>query len=167
MTAQSHRTAGALAALGRPIREFPNLIHLAPPVTHPGARLSDVVKALSRNPSTRCVFVTDADERVLGLISEQILDVDLMTQVLPEPVWSEIREWDTSELMRAVHAGNRTARDMMKRVECLGLDQPLRDALAIMSHRKDSLVPVVDDQGRLLGYLTLFETLAGLMGASP
>jgi CBS domain-containing protein len=151
--------------LERPVRDFPDLIHLAPPVAHSDSLLNDLVLAMSRNPSAHCVFVTDVDDRVLGVISEQAVDVDLLTQVLPEPVWSEIREWDARELVRAATVGRRTARDLMTRVQCLRVDQTLREALAIMSHRKDSLLPLVDDQGRLLGYLTLFDTLAGLLSA--
>lgn len=162
MTARTTPWARASSELKRPIRDFPDLIHLAPPVTNPNDLVRDIVVALSRNPSARAVFVTDESDRLLGAITESALDLDLMTLVLPQQLWSEIREWDTRELMRAAHGQARTARELMTRVEPLTPDRPLRDALALMSHRKDSMVPLVDDQGRLLGYLTLFETLASL-----
>jgi len=163
MTPKAQAITRALSALQRPIREFPDLIHLAPPVTNPDNSINDVVVALSRNPSARTVFVTDAADRLLGSISERELDLDLITLVLPQQLWSEIREWDRRELMRAAHGNARTARDLMTRVEALTPDKPLREALTMMSHRKDSVVPLVDDHERLLGYLTLFETLALLM----
>ncbi|HUX85844.1 MAG TPA: CBS domain-containing protein [Chloroflexota bacterium] len=160
-------TNGMRSVWKRPVRDFPDLIHLAPPVTHPDDSLKQVVMTFAGNPGARSVFVTDAGDRLLGAIPEHELDLDLMTLVLPEQLWSEVREWNVRELMRATHADKSTARDLMSRVEAVTPDRPLQDAVAMMSRGKNAVVPLVDEQGRLLGYLTLFETLAAFMHPQP
>lgn len=167
MTSNPQSASGNRSLWKRPVRDFPDLIHLAPPVIHPDESLKHVIMTFAGNPGARTVFVTDANDRLLGAIPERDLDLEIMTLVLPEQLWSEVREWNVRELMRAAHGEKATARELMTRVPAVTPDRPLHEAVAIMSRGKDSVVPLVDDQGRLLGYLTLFETLAAFINPKP
>ena len=150
----------------RPIRDFPGLVHLAPPVTHPDDPLTAVVETFSRDRGAGAVFVVDADDRLLGCIREQALDTDLVTLVLPERLWPSVRDLDRRDVLRAARPDARRARDLMTRTRSITPDTPLKDVLASMARADQPVVALVDDQGRLMGYLRLFEVLAHFLRPS-
>jgi CBS-domain-containing membrane protein len=144
----------------RPLRDFSGLVHLAPPLNHPEDALTAVIETFSRDHGAGAVFVVDAEDHLLGCIPEQALDADLVTVVLPQRLWPAIREMDTRDVLRAARAPRLKAGDLMVGVRAVTPDTTLTDAVGQMVRAKQSTAPLLDEQGRLLGYIRLFELLA-------
>jgi CBS-domain-containing membrane protein len=160
-SATSSSSADAEAApWSRPLREFPGLVHLAPPLNHPEDSLGAVIETFSRDHGAGAVFVVDADDHLLGCIPEQALDADLVTVVLPQRLWPAVREMDTRDVLRAARAPRLKAGDLMVGVRCVTPGTVLIDAVGQMVRSRQSMAPLLDEQGRLLGYVRLFDLLA-------
>jgi CBS-domain-containing membrane protein len=144
----------------RPVRDFPGLVHLAPPINHPEDPLTAVIESFSRDRGASAIFVVDADDHLVGCIREQALDADLVTLVLPQRLWPAIREMDTRDVLRAARGPRRTAREVMVGVRSIGPNTSLTDAVGVMIRAEQPTAPLVDAEGRLLGYVRLFEVLA-------
>jgi CBS-domain-containing membrane protein len=142
------------------VSDFGGLLHLAPPVNHPEDQLTVIVEAFSRDPGAGAIFVVDAEDRLLGYIREEALDADLVRFVLPQRLWSAIDEMDTRTILRAARGPRLTARDLMAKVRSITSETLLTDAIALMARAHQSVAPLVDADGRLLGYMRLLEVLA-------
>jgi CBS-domain-containing membrane protein len=147
-------------AWSRPLRDFPGLVHLAPPVNRPEDALAAVIETFSRDHGAGAVFVVDAEDHLLGCIPEQALDADLVTVVLPQRLWPAIREMDTRDVLRAARAPRLKAGDLMVGVRSVNPNTSLTDAVGQMVRAQQSTAPLLDEQDRLLGYIRLFELLA-------
>lgn len=156
-------TAAIVPVWQRHIGDFAGLLHLAPPTVRPSDRLEAVVLALSHDPHARSVFVTDADDRLLGAIPEQRLDADLVKLVLPQPLWLALGELDARDLRRVTKRGGETASDLMTGCLDARAETPLKDIVIPMIREGYAVAALVDDEHRLLGYLNLFEILAELL----
>jgi len=144
----------------RPVRDFPGLVHLAPPINHPDDPLTAVIESFSRDRGASAIFVVDADDHLVGCIREQALDADLVTLVVPQRLWPAIREMDTRDVLRAARGPRRTAREVMVGVRSITPQTSLTDAVGLMTRAAQPTAPLVDADGRLLGYIRLFEVLA-------
>ncbi len=151
----------------RPLQDFPGLTHLAPPVAHPETPLRQVVAALSSDPGSRVVFVIDADDRLVGWIPERTLDADLFLVLLPSEMWPAAGDVDTRSLMRSARGKSVTARQLMSPPRTVKANTSLKEAVLDMNRSKQHIVALVDDQERLLGYVTLFDVLAELLKTRP
>ena len=99
--------------------------------------------------------VVDADQRLLGMLSER----ELMRHLLATEVLS-----DGSRLGSPSLQGIKTVRDVMTRqVLCVGPQQPVAEVAALMSNKDVERVPVVRD-GRLVGFLTRGDIVRKLIG---
>ncbi len=156
-------TADEVSVLSRRIAEAPSLIHLAPAITRPDDGLKQVVSALASDPRPGVVFVADEEDRLLGWISEDTLDSDVLVAVLPGDRWLTSGEMDTPEIKRAARSLQQTAREMMDPAGTATPDITLRDAITSMSNSRHRVLALVDDQQRLLGYVTLFDILAAVL----
>ena len=143
-----------------PVRDFPGLVHLAPPINHPDDPLTAVIESFSRDRGASAIFVVDADDHLVGCIREQALDADLVTLVVPQRLWPAIREMDTRDVLRAARGPRRTAREVMVGVRSITPQTSLTDAVGLMTRSGQPTAPLVDADGRLLGYIRLFEVLA-------
>jgi CBS domain-containing protein len=150
----------------QPVRALPGLVHLAPQVAHPDDPLTSVVESFARDRGASAVFVVDADDRLIGAIPEKTLDLGLLTLALPERLWPSLREMDTRDVLRVARGGPRYARDLLHPVRSVKPESTLREALALMTHAGQSVVALVDERDRLLGYLSLFEVLAHLLSGA-
>lgn len=148
--------------LQRPIHDCPNLVHLAPPLVRPDSKLDEIVAALSSDPGARVVFVGDAGDRLVGWIPERALDTGLLMMALPAELWRSIGELDMRELLRASHGKSQTASELMVPARTVTGATLLKDAVISMARHSYQVVGLVDEQQRLLGYLTLFEVLAAV-----
>jgi CBS-domain-containing membrane protein len=144
----------------RPVRDFPGLVHLAPPINHPDDPLQAVIESFSRDPGANAIFIVDAEDHLVGCIREQALDADLVTLILPQHLWPAVREMDTRDLLRAARGPRRTAREAMVGVRSITPQTPLIEAVGVMTRAQQPTAPLVDADGRLLGYVRLFEVLA-------
>lgn len=150
------------SVLGKPVSECVNLIHLAPPLVRAESQLDDIVTALSSDPAARVVFVADVDDRLIGWIPERTLDTGLLLTALPGEVSRSLGELDLRELVRASHGNRQTARELMSPARSVTGGTALKDAVLMMARHNQQVVALVDEQQRLLGYLTLFEALAAV-----
>jgi len=150
----------------RAIGDFPSLLHLVPQAVRPEDSLDAVVTALGRNPEARSVFVVDEDDHLLGVISEQRLDADLIKLVLPQPMWASMGELSPRQLLLAAKGKAQTAKDLMLRCSAVDPNTPLKDVLLDMFRDHEPIRALVDEEHRLLGYLIMFEILAELLHQS-
>ena len=144
----------------RPVRDFPGLVHLAPPINYPDDPLTAVIESFSRDRGASAIFVVDADDHLVGCIREQALDADLVTLVVPQRLWPAIREMDTRDVLRAARGPRRTAREVMVGVRSITPHTLLTEAVGLMIRAGQPTAPLVDTDGRLLGYVRLLEVLA-------
>jgi CBS domain-containing protein len=149
----------------QPVRAFPGLVHLAPPMAYPDDEVRVVIEALSRDVGASAIFVVDRDDKLLGCIREQALDADLVTLVIPQRLWPTLREMDTRTALRAARGPIRRARELMTRAHAVTPDTALAEAVGLMIRSEQPTAPLVDHEGRLLGYLRLFEVLAHFLRA--
>jgi CBS-domain-containing membrane protein len=159
-SAAAARSAEVADPWKRPIRDFPGLTHLAPPIAHPNDEVRMVIEALSRDLGASAIFVVDDDDKLVGCIREQALDADLVTLVIPQHLWPSITEMDTRTALRAARGPVRKACELMAAVRAVTPESKLVEAVGLMIRSAQPTVPLVDREGRLLGYLRLFEVLA-------
>ncbi len=101
--------------------------------------------------------VVDADNRVLGMLSERELLRDLLSHYLP-------RAGGTSGALPPA-AARRTVRDIMTRqVLCVAPDQPLAEVASLLLNKDVDRVPVVKGD-RLVGFLTRGDIVRKLIGS--
>ena len=105
-------------------------------------------------------------DRLLGAIAERRLDADLVRRVMPQPLWPSLGELDTRELVLATRGKAQTARNLMTRCLEAKPDALLSDVVVSMIRSGHTVTALVDEERRLLGYLSLFEILAELLRLS-
>jgi CBS-domain-containing membrane protein len=131
-----------------------------PATVGPETPVPEVIDALLAAP-TRRVLVTDPDGRLLGLIS----DADIVARLEPaqQPgllAWLTGRSAEARQL-RAL--SRLRAEDVMNRqVITIGPEATLEAAIARSLDTRRHLLPVIDEQGRLLGLVSRAEMLTAL-----
>ena len=118
------------------------------PVTvAPGTSLAECLRAIQRTGTGDSVFVCDATGRLLGVLTERDIfarivggKIDL-TQPVESLMTSEPRTFD--------------------------LDQTIRDAIDLMQTGRHRNVPVVDDDGRLVGVVRQADIIKYLAESFP
>jgi CBS-domain-containing membrane protein len=131
-----------------------------PATVGPETPVPEVIDALLAAP-TRRVLVTDEEGRLLGLIS----DADIVARLEPAQQ-PGLLAWLTgrSDEARQVQALSRLrAEDVMNRqVITIGPEATLEAAIARALDTRRHLLPVIDEQGRLLGLVSRAEMLTAL-----
>ncbi len=127
-------------------------------IVRPEDSLETVIKALLLSPKTMSAYVVDEDGKLLGVIS--IWDI-LQATVAHDPdtinSGSPSILFDRDFLQR--YAFSERARDLMREPVCVDLTHSLRRAYKLMIEHGLTEIPVVDNQGRVIGDLTLLELL--------
>jgi len=143
------------------------LLEPDPPTVAAEASLEEVMAALEQRQQRR-VLVVDGLRRVLGIIT----DGDLLRRVrrAQSPGFLQrLRSLVTGE--PSGNAGqpdaSQTAAELMTApVITVRVDATLQDALRLMLDHQIKRLPVVDEQGRLLGLLGRGSLLAGLLAGT-
>jgi CBS domain-containing protein len=121
------------------------------PVTvPPGTSLADCLRAIQRTGTGDSVFVTAPDERLLGVLTER----DVFGRLVGEDVGGV-------DLQQPVDALMTTA------PRTLRLDQSVGDAMALMRTGRFRNVPLVDDEGHLVGVVRQVDILKFLAESFP
>jgi CBS domain-containing protein len=122
------------------------------PVTvPPGSTIADCLRAIQRTGTGDSVFVTDADGRLAGVLTER----DVFARLVGEDVASAV------DLAAPVESY------MTTDPRTLRLDQSVRDALELMQSGSYRNVPVVDDDRRLIGVVRQVDLLKYLAESFP
>jgi CBS domain-containing protein len=117
----------------------------------PGATLGDCLRAIQRTGTGDSVFITDADGRLKGVLTER----DVFGRLVGPDVASGV------DLDAPVEAF------MTTDPHTLQLSQTVQDALELMQSGRYRNVPVVDDDRRLVGVVRQVDILKFLAETFP
>jgi CBS domain-containing protein len=118
------------------------------PVTvRPGTSLADCVRAIQRSGTGDSVFVCDADDRLVGVLTER----DIFARIVG----------GTMDLAQPVETL------MTTDPHTLDLDQTIRDAIILMQTGRYRNVPVVDEDGILVGVVRQADIIRYLAESFP
>lgn len=120
----------------------------------PTHSLHRVLAILVKNKVSR-VVVTRANKPVGIITSKDLLPTSTLIEV---DVNDELTQGNTSELTQVL-----LARDVMKKPLTIHIDEDLADAALIMSDKKISGLPVVDNDGDLRGIITKTDIIRALI----
>lgn len=124
-----------------------------------------MAERMCERPGLFTVAVVDENRRLVGIVPMRLLLDELFLQVVPEEFLKDVRS-DITELGRLSRA--RTARELMIPPVYVTLDETVRDAFVKMHANNLVGVPVVDEDGRLVGYVDGFQLMqVWLRGQSP
>jgi len=118
-----------------------------PVAVRPGTSLADCLAAIRRGGSGDSVFVTDSDDRLVGVLAER----DIFGRIVGTAV-------DLSGPVESV---------LTTDPRTLDLDQPVRVAVELMQTGRYRNVPLVDGAGRLVGVIRPQDVLAFLAESFP
>lgn len=142
-----------------------------PATVSPEDSIQKVIETLQTNDLPG-VPVVDEVRKVLGIVTESDLvisneDADFhlphFVNIMGGVVFLEsTKHWEE----RAKKAFAATAADMMStELVTVGPDEPAEHAGRLISEKKHNRLPVVDNEGRLVGVVTRVDVLAALTGA--
>lgn len=119
------------------------------------APLKEVARTLVRT-GVGALPVVDADQRVIGMVSEkEVIRYLLHVQAFTGP---------DARVASPPASGGKTVRDVMTRqVLCVAPEQPIAEVASLMSNKDVDRVPVVRE-GRLVGFLTRGDIVRKLIG---
>jgi CBS domain-containing protein len=149
----------AISTLHRTLGAYRKLVHLGPPVVRQGSSLIDVVDVLAADPRPGVVLVIDADEQLVGWILGERLEMDLTLLVLPDSVTNAPEDLEV-HAARGIH---QTAEELMTAPAIVTLHTTVKEALERMIQSHTHAAALVDDQKRLLGYVTLPEIMREML----
>ncbi len=109
----------------------------------PGTSLAECIRAIQRTGTGDSVFVLDADGRLAGVLTER----DVFDRLVGTDVGHGV---DVDAPVEAF---------MNTKPNTLRLEQTVLDALVLMQSRRFRNVPLVDDDGRLVGVVRQVDIL--------
>ena len=122
------------------------------PVTvTPGTSVADCLRAIQRTGTGDSVFVTDEDGRLVGVLAER----DVFGRLVGPDVAAGV---DVDAAVETYMTTN---------PHTLRLEQTVRDALELMQQERYRNVPVVDEDGRLVGVVRQIDILKYLAESFP
>jgi CBS-domain-containing membrane protein len=130
-------------------------------ITSPEDEFSDVVRRFAEQPELRGIFIADEECHLLGVITRRDL-LDWARVQLGAAFYAEKEDWLKEdvrlfELMRASNPQEIARPDSAE--AAAKLDDPLSEALRKMIVLDLICLPVVDDQGIIIGDLKFTEIL--------
>lgn len=142
-----------------------------PETVSPDDSIQEVIETLQTNDLPG-VPVVDETRKVLGIITDSDLVISNEDSDFHLPHYVNImggivflestKHWEE----RARKAFAATAAEMMTTDPItVGPDEPAEHAGRLISEKKHNRLPVVDDEGRLVGVVTRVDVLAALTGA--
>lgn len=143
------------------VADAETVLHLVPPSVAPSSTLPALVAAVAADPRAHCAFVVDAESHLMGIVSESDLDRDLALLLAPDP--AAVEQTGVRALARAARGVHETAEHLMRPAVTVSSNDRLAGAVRRMQAVGAETAALVDGDGRLLGYLSLFEVLAALL----
>lgn len=141
------------------IGDTQNFLLVEPAKIKRGAQAHEAMQVLLDNPYTRKVYVIDDDGKLLGAISSlNILRISAARyKVRKEGFWPFVR------YLKDIFMDD--VGKLMKSDTPINKDQTLKEAVRIMLKTGQTDIPVVDDDGILLGELRGMEIMRLTLGA--
>jgi CBS domain-containing protein len=131
-----------LATLVRDLRPYETACQLTPE-----AEIATIVRAFVRAPALHHVCVVDAEGRLLGLVNRKRLFKSVFSHnVAADSRVSRLLQLHTAETSRDI-----MITDIMTTRE----DEPLDAVISRMIEKNIRELPVLDDSGRVIGFLSL------------
>ncbi len=155
---ESDKTAAAITQASA-VRDVARLLQGTNPVKVLGSEaLRDVARRSAQHPECGVLSVVDESDVLLGLIPVTRLVEDIFVKIVPEEFLSHI-DHAAEALDYAERLGARTAADIMGKPISVKPDETVRDAFRKIHEFKLAGLPVVDDEGHVIGYLDELELL--------
>lgn len=143
------------------VADAETVLHLVPPTVAPSDPLPALVSTVALDPRAGCAFVVDPQSRLLGVVSEADLDRDLALLLAPEASTAE--QTGPRVLARAARGAQETAEHLMHAAVTVTAEDRLDSVVRRMRAGGEETAALVDGEGRLLGYLSLFEVLSAFL----
>ena len=120
--------------------------------------VADVAECFSENPGVNTAAVVDVNGRLEGIIPLRLLLNDLFLNVAPEEFLADLGGiGGLEEFGRMVRAN--TAEALMEPPACVGVEDSIRHAFALMHERHLEGLPIVDPEMKVVGYLDRLDLL--------
>lgn len=140
------------------ISEADRLLSIGPVVVRTDESLREIAQKAVDNPGCRVISVVDDQGRLGGVIPVRVLVNDIFLKILPELFLGEIL--DVEAAMRyASHVGARVASDIQLPPVSVRPDESVRAAFERMHEAKLNGLPIVDADGKVIGYVDQLEIL--------
>jgi CBS domain-containing protein len=146
--------------LDQPISAMRAVVHLAPPVLAAADGIARMAAAIAAAPEAGVAFVVDEDTHLVGVVTRKDLDMQLLALALPKIAARRVDLADQKEVWGWAHGVDATAANLMVGIAVASVDDPLSKAIERAIADGRDVVPVVDRDARLLGYISVFEVLA-------
>jgi CBS-domain-containing membrane protein len=140
------------------IAETDRILRMEPVVVRSRASLRETAEQAVQNTGCRVISVVDDDRRLVGVLPVRSLVNDVFLKLMPEEFLGEITDLEAVHRY-AEHVGARTAADVMVEPVSVRGDELVRTAFERMHESKLNGLPIVDDDGRVVGYIDQLELL--------
>lgn len=140
------------------IAEADRLLSIGPVVVRAGESLRAIAEKAVENTGCRVISVVDGDDRLIGVIPVRVLVNDIFLKIVPEEFLGEIQDLDAA-MKYAAHIAARTASDIQLPPVSVRRDETCRDAFRRMHDARLNGLPIVDDVGKVVGYVDQLELL--------
>lgn len=148
----------------RKVRDVPNVDEVPGLLVNRETAVRGIVSRLSSTPNAGVVYVVDDDQALVGVITRRDLLSWAGLQVGVEPDQGRVRWTEVLDVARARTAGDLFRRD--GRVFSVRMDDTVETALLRMLRQEVTDLPVVDEDGRVVGGVRLSEILEAALDAS-
>lgn len=140
------------------IAEADGLLSIGPVIVRRDESLHRIAEKAVANTGCRVIAVVGEDDRLIGVIPVRVLVNDIFLKIVPEEFLGVIADVDdVMEYARHIHA--RTAGDIMLPPVSVQRNETVRDAFEKMHKGRLNGLPIVDEQGRVSGYIDQLELL--------
>jgi CBS domain-containing protein len=151
-------TDAELITRSTPVAKVDEILRLEPVIVNQSQPLLEVAEALAQNPIVNVACVVDDQARLVGILPLPNLADDLFILVVPEEFLSEALDLQEA-LNFAKMSRTQTAGDAMLAPVSVTQNDHVRVAFRKLHDHKLTGIPIVDEQNKVTGYITLLEML--------
>lgn len=141
-----------------PVTVANEILKLEPVIVQAEQSLLEVTEAMIANPQVQVACVVNQQQRLIGLLSLQILADDLFRRILPEVFFSQAHDLE-GVLDFARLASVQTAKDAMLPAVWVREVDTIKVAFHKMHEQELTGIPIVNDRYEVTGYINLLELL--------
>ena len=142
-----------------------NILSTDPILVPQDKDLQNVAQMMAHHPKVHVACVVDNQQRLVGLLTLQNLTNDLLLDADPEEFLRETHDL-AHTLEFAKFSATRTAGDAMTPAISIDENDTVKHAFDRMHHHQLTGLPVVNDQGKVTGYINLLELIVAYNASS-